>query len=81
MRYINSSSRSLGVAFGYVDKPAEFLFELIVGVLLLVGHLDEEVIVHAGGQIFEHFIAGAAQNVRLDERAEFVDVFVAENFV
>ncbi len=66
---------------GFGEQFGDGLLKLAVGFPLRVGHLDEEVVVHALGQVFEDFVAGAAQDMRLDEGTQLVHVFVAENLV
>ena len=68
-------------ALGFSDKLGKVLAEFVVSLPLRVGHFDEEVVVGARRQVFEHFAAGAAQHVRGDEGAQLVKVFVAEHFV
>ena len=46
---------------GVGNQPGKGLLEFVVGLPLGIGHLNEEVVVHAFGQIGEHFGARAAQ--------------------
>ena len=69
------------LAMGFGDQLGERLLEFVVGFPLWVGHFDKVVVVDARRQVFEHFVAGAAQDVGRDQGAQLVQVFVAEHLV
>ena len=66
---------------GFGDQFGERFFELIVGFPLWIRHFDKIVVIGAWRQIFEHFIAGAAQDVGSDQSTQLIQVFVTEHLV